>query len=85
MIGGEREHFAVIEELFQRIASDQGYLYAGDAGSGHYLKMVHNGIEYGMMQAIGEGFELLQHSPIPMIMHRSQDCGITALLFEAGS
>mgnify|MGYP003287793798 FL=1 len=85
MIGGEREHFAVIEELIQRIASDQGYLYAGDAGSGHYLKMVHNGIEYGMMQAIGEGFELLQHSPIPMIMHRSQDCGITALLFEAGS
>ena len=108
MIGGEREHFAVIEELFQRIASDQGYLYAGDAGSGHYLKMVHNGIEYGMMQAIGEGFELLQHSPypydnaqvagiflclisvgadapIPMIMHRSQDCGITALSFEAGS
>ena len=65
MIGGEREHFAVIEELFQRIATDQGYLYAGDAGSGHYLKMVHNGIEYGMMQAIGEGFELLQHSPYP--------------------
>ena len=76
MIGGEREHFAVIEELFQRIASDQGYLYAGDAGSGHYLKMVHNGIEYGMMQAT---------APIPMIMHRSQDCGITALSFEAGS
>lgn len=65
MIGGEREHFAVIEELFQRIASDQGYLYAGDAGSGHYLKMVHNGIEYGMMHTIGEGFELLQHSPYP--------------------
>lgn len=63
MIGGEREHFSVIEELFKSIAADHGYLYAGEAGSGHYLKMVHNGIEYGMMQAIGEGFELLQHSP----------------------
>lgn len=63
MIGGEREHFCVIEELFKRIAREQGYLYAGGPGSGHYLKMVHNGIEYGMMQAIGEGFDLLQHSP----------------------
>ncbi len=63
MIGGDHEYFSVIEELFKGIAADQGYLYAGEAGSGHYLKMVHNGIEYGMMQAIGEGFELLQHSP----------------------
>ncbi|MFR5525312.1 MAG: NAD(P)-binding domain-containing protein [[Clostridium] innocuum] len=44
MIGGEREHFSVIEELFKSIAADHGYLYAGEVGSGHYLKMVHNGI-----------------------------------------
>lgn len=65
MIGGEEEHFHTIEKLFQCIAQEQGYLYTGEAGSGHYLKMVHNGIEYGMMEAIGEGFELLQHSPFP--------------------
>ena len=39
-----------------------GYLYTGEAGSGHYVKMIHNGIEYGMMQAIGEGFEMLHKS-----------------------
>jgi 6-phosphogluconate dehydrogenase len=62
MIGGDQESFKAIEPLFQSIAVDQGYLYAGKNGSGHFLKMVHNGIEYGMMQAIGEGFELLSKS-----------------------
>ncbi|CAE6428956.1 unnamed protein product [Rhizoctonia solani] len=46
----------------QTMAVDKGYLYAGKSGSGHFLKMVHNGIEYGMMQAIAEGFELLSKS-----------------------
>ena len=54
--------FARIEPLFKAIAAEDGYLYTGKAGSGHYLKMVHNGIEYGMMQAIGEGFEVLSES-----------------------
>ncbi|QMV43604.1 phosphogluconate dehydrogenase (NAD(+)-dependent, decarboxylating) [Cohnella cholangitidis] len=62
MIGGDREAFKFIEPLFQAIAVDRGYLYAGANGSGHYLKMVHNGIEYGMMQSIAEGFELLSKS-----------------------
>ncbi|MFC4809342.1 phosphogluconate dehydrogenase (NAD(+)-dependent, decarboxylating) [Paenibacillus sp. GCM10023250] len=62
MIGGDRQAFAVIEPLFQAMAVDKGYLYAGKSGSGHFLKMVHNGIEYGMMQAIAEGFELLSKS-----------------------
>lgn len=62
MIGGDRETFAVIEPLFQAIAVDKGYLYAGKNGSGHFLKMIHNGIEYGMMQSIAEGFELLSKS-----------------------
>lgn len=62
MIGGDAEVFNEAEEIFAALAVDQGYLYTGKAGSGHYLKMVHNGIEYGMMQAIGEGFDILQAS-----------------------
>lgn len=62
MIGGSQPIFARIEPLFKAIAAEDGYLYTGKAGSGHYLKMVHNGIEYGMMQAIGEGFEVLSES-----------------------
>lgn len=62
MIGGNREVFASIEPLFQDMAVENGYLYAGDIGSGHFLKMVHNGIEYGMMQSIAEGFEVLEKS-----------------------
>ncbi|MFD2611138.1 phosphogluconate dehydrogenase (NAD(+)-dependent, decarboxylating) [Paenibacillus gansuensis] len=62
MIGGDKETFPVIEPLFRDIAVDKGYLYAGTNGSGHFLKMIHNGIEYGMMQAIAEGFEVLSKS-----------------------
>ncbi len=63
MIGGDSEAtFATIEPIFQDIATKDGYLYTGAAGSGHYLKMVHNGIEYGMMQSIAEGFDVLAHS-----------------------
>ncbi|QPC17742.1 decarboxylating 6-phosphogluconate dehydrogenase [Lacticaseibacillus paracasei subsp. tolerans] len=63
MIGGDKAIFNKIEPLFKAIAAKGGYLCTGPAGSGHYLKMVHNGIEYGMMQAIGEGFDVLAHSP----------------------
>lgn len=62
MIGGDETIFRHIEPVFKDIAVPNGYLYAGKAGSGHFLKMVHNGIEYGMMQAIAEGFELLDKS-----------------------
>ncbi len=62
MIGGEQEAFAHVEQLFKDIAVENGYLYTGKLGSGHFLKMVHNGIEYGMMQAIAEGFEILEKS-----------------------
>jgi 6-phosphogluconate dehydrogenase len=62
MIGGNREIFKSIEPLFRDLAVTQGYLYAGNNGSGHFLKMIHNGIEYGMMQSIAEGFELLEKS-----------------------
>ena len=63
MIGGDDyKAFQYIEPIFKGIAMKDGYLYTGKAGSGHYLKMVHNGIEYGMMEAIAEGFDVLEHS-----------------------
>ncbi len=62
MIGGDPQAFKIVEPFFSDIACTDGYLYSGPAGSGHYLKMVHNGIEYGMMQAIGEGFSVLEAS-----------------------
>jgi 6-phosphogluconate dehydrogenase len=62
MVGGDKEIVKQIEWLFEAIATKNGYGYMGKAGSGHFVKMVHNGIEYGMMQAIGEGFELLEKS-----------------------
>ncbi|OKP99197.1 phosphogluconate dehydrogenase (NAD(+)-dependent, decarboxylating) [Paenibacillus sp. P46E] len=63
MVGGDPEVFKDIEPLFRDLAVERGYLYAGESGSGHFLKMIHNGIEYGMMQSIAEGFELLEKSP----------------------
>lgn len=64
MIGGDDEaSWKVLEPLFKALAQENGYLYTGKLGSGHYLKMIHNGIEYGMMQAIAEGFEILEASP----------------------
>ncbi|MBV7509118.1 decarboxylating 6-phosphogluconate dehydrogenase [Bacillus sp. sid0103] len=62
MVGGDPEAWEVVEPIFRDTAVENGYLYAGKAGSGHFLKMVHNGIEYGMMAAIGEGFEVLEKS-----------------------
>lgn len=62
MIGGDAKAWSVVEPVFRDTAVENGYLYAGPSGSGHYLKMVHNGIEYGMMAAIGEGFEVLEKS-----------------------
>ena len=62
MIGGDQEAWEVVEPLFRDTAVENGYLYAGKIGSGHFLKMIHNGIEYGMMAAIGEGFEVLEKS-----------------------
>lgn len=62
MIGAEDEVFKYIEPLIKDISVEKGYLHTGRNGSGHFVKMIHNGIEYGMMQAIGEGFEILEKS-----------------------
>ncbi|WCK56210.1 decarboxylating 6-phosphogluconate dehydrogenase [Aneurinibacillus sp. Ricciae_BoGa-3] len=62
MVGGDPEAVEIIAPLFESISVENGFMKTGKAGSGHFLKMVHNGIEYGMMQAIGEGFEILDKS-----------------------
>ncbi|KYG29555.1 phosphogluconate dehydrogenase (NAD(+)-dependent, decarboxylating) [Alkalihalobacillus trypoxylicola] len=62
MVGGDPIAWQMVEPIFKDTSVENGYLYAGKAGSGHFLKMVHNGIEYGMMAAIGEGFEILEKS-----------------------
>jgi 6-phosphogluconate dehydrogenase len=62
MIGGNPEAFNIIEPVIKDVSVENGYLYSGKLGSGHFLKMIHNGIEYGMMQAIAEGFDILEKS-----------------------
>jgi 6-phosphogluconate dehydrogenase len=62
MVGGEPEPVSRLEPIFRSLAPADGYLHAGGPGAGHYVKMVHNGIEYGMMQAYAEGFEIMHSS-----------------------
>src|SRR5438045_3757323 len=62
MLGGEKADFDRIEPIIKTLAPPNGYLYCGPAGSGHFVKMVHNGIEYAMMQCYAEGFEIMQAS-----------------------
>jgi 6-phosphogluconate dehydrogenase len=62
MVGGEPEPVKRLEPVFRSLAPEDGYLHAGGPGAGHYVKMVHNGIEYGMMQAYAEGFEIMHSS-----------------------
>jgi 6-phosphogluconate dehydrogenase len=70
MIGGNRFAFNHCEPLFKDISLTDGYLYCGASGSGHYVKMVHNGIEYGMMQAIAEGFEVMHKSEFKLDLEK---------------
>ena len=63
MIGGERKIYKFLEPIFKALAPRDGYLYCGSTGAGHFVKMTHNGIEYGLMSAYGEGFDLLLNSP----------------------
>jgi 6-phosphogluconate dehydrogenase len=62
MVGGEPEPVKHLEPIFRSLAPAGGYLHAGGPGAGHYVKMVHNGIEYGLMQSYAEGFEILHAS-----------------------
>jgi len=65
MVGGDPDVIEPLHEVFRQVSVEDGYLYTGPAGSGHFCKMVHNGIEYGMMEAIAEGFEVLEKSQFP--------------------
>lgn len=62
MAGGNLQAYEHVEPIFKSLAPAEGYLYVGSSGAGHYVKMIHNGIEYGMMQAYAEGFEILEKS-----------------------
>lgn len=79
MYGGEAEAAAHCEPIFKTLAPEGGYLYCGASGSGHMVKMVHNGIEYGMMQAYAEGFEILEKSPYDL------DLGAIGEMWRHGS
>lgn len=63
MYGGEKKAAEYVEPIFKSLAPENGYVYCGQSGTGHLVKMVHNGIEYGMMQSYAEGFEILEKSP----------------------
>ncbi|HUT83886.1 MAG TPA: decarboxylating 6-phosphogluconate dehydrogenase [Thermodesulfovibrionales bacterium] len=63
MVGGKKEIFRKYKNLFRDLACKGGYAYMGKPGAGHFVKMVHNGIEYGMMQALAEGFAVMKASP----------------------
>lgn len=73
MIGGERDDFEAVETLFRDFALPNGYQFFPGHGAGHFVKMVHNGIEYGMMQAIGEGFALMRNIPYKLDLTRVAD------------
>ena len=63
MIGGDEDAFRTVEPAFKTLAPPNGYAFLGGPGAGHFSKMIHNGIEYGMLQAYAEGFEILNASP----------------------
>jgi 6-phosphogluconate dehydrogenase len=79
MIGGPEEASRRLEPIFQTLAPEEGYAYMGPSGAGHFVKMVHNGIEYGLLQAYAEGFELLHASPYEL------DLAQLARLWNRGS
>jgi 6-phosphogluconate dehydrogenase len=79
MVGGEADICKGLEPIFRTLAPPDGYLYVGGAGAGHYVKMVHNGIEYGLMQAYAEGFDLMHASPYEI------DLAAVAALWNHGS
>ncbi|MFQ5472832.1 MAG: phosphogluconate dehydrogenase (NAD(+)-dependent, decarboxylating) [Dehalococcoidia bacterium] len=70
MVGGSDEAFKRIEPALETLAPKDGYAHVGPAGSGHFTKMVHNGIEYAMLQAYAEGFEILEASQFDLDLHQ---------------
>ena len=81
MVGGEEKTFNLLEPIFETLAPPRGYLYCGPVGAGHYVKMIHNGIEYALMESYAEGFELMKASPYGDGLDLSQ----VAALWNRGS
>ncbi|CAI2717463.1 phosphogluconate dehydrogenase (NAD(+)-dependent, decarboxylating) [Nitrospina watsonii] len=73
MVGGDEEPCRYLEPVFKTLAPENGYLRAGSSGAGHFVKMVHNGIEYGMMQAYAEGFDIMNNSPFDIDLRAVSD------------
>jgi 6-phosphogluconate dehydrogenase len=69
MVGGEKEAFESVEPAIKTLAPEDGYAHVGPAGAGHFVKMVHNGIEYGLMEAYAEGFEIMHASEFELDLH----------------
>jgi 6-phosphogluconate dehydrogenase len=69
MVGGDVEPVKRLEPIFTALAPEEGYAHVGTSGAGHFTKMVHNGIEYGLMQAYAEGFEIIEHSEFDVDLH----------------
>jgi 6-phosphogluconate dehydrogenase len=69
MVGGDEEPVGRLEPIFRSLAPEDGYAHVGPSGAGHFVKMVHNGIEYGLMQAYGEGFEIMHASEFDLDLH----------------
>jgi 6-phosphogluconate dehydrogenase len=69
MVGGDDEPVQRLEPIFKSLAPPDGYSHVGPSGAGHFVKMVHNGIEYGLMQAYGEGFEVMHASEFDLDLH----------------
>jgi 6-phosphogluconate dehydrogenase len=69
MVGGGDEPVQRLEPIFKSLAPPDGYSHVGPSGAGHFVKMVHNGIEYGLMQAYGEGFEIMHASEFDLDLH----------------
>jgi 6-phosphogluconate dehydrogenase len=69
MVGGDDEPVTRLEPIFHSLAPENGYAHVGPSGAGHFVKMVHNGIEYGLIQAYGEGFEVMDASEFDLDLH----------------
>ncbi len=73
MYGGNKDATDYVEPIFKTLAPENGYVYCGESGAGHFVKMVHNGIEYGMMQSFAEGFEIMEKSPFSIDLTKVAD------------
>ncbi|HEX9380894.1 MAG TPA: decarboxylating 6-phosphogluconate dehydrogenase [Gaiellaceae bacterium] len=70
MVGGDEEPVKRLEPILETLAPEEGYAHVGPSGAGHFVKMVHNGIEYGLMQSYAEGFEIMEHSEFDLDPHQ---------------